>query len=357
MKAYYLVFFLMLMLSLFIEAKTDKQWRWKLFWTFLPLFIYAAIRVDYGNDYSSYEELFNHIHSYSGFELDSDLHAELGYQLLNRLIPSYRLLLVLSAFLFSFSLAVFGYNYIPKKYLWLAIIFVFLNPEKNVFGVLVGIRNGLVISTFLLSFVLIQKRKWWQFAAVIIGLSFIHTSALLFLPIAYIVGSNRQFKERETLIWIGVAIALLFFSTSQLAEYINILLNNEYIDRYQTYFEDSGHRGWLMVFASVVFLALYIIYFQTRREAQRPKDNSLIRMGILYSITMLLGSLSIRASYFYDMFLIGSAVTIFSDKKAPEWLRYAVVFLVIATSFFSMRIWMNSEWWDHGTYHSLIGSW
>lgn len=357
MKAYYLVFFLMLMMSLFIKAKTEKQWRWKLFWTFLPLFIYAAIRVDYGNDYSSYEELFNLIHSQRGFELDSELHAEIGYQLLNKVLPSYRAVLLLSAFLFSFSLAVFCYNYIPKNYLWLAIILVFLNPEKNVFGVLVGIRNGLVISAFLLSFVLIQKRKWLQFAAITVGLSFIHTSAILYLPLAYIAGSNRPFKKRETWIWIGAAIALLFFSTSQLAEYINILLNNEYLDRYQNYFEDSGHRGGLMVFACVFFIAIYIAYFQMRRESLCPKDNSLIRMGILYSITMLMGSLSIRASYFYDMFLIGSAVTIFSDKKAPEWLRYAVVLLLIATSCFSMRVWMHSEWWNHGTYHSLLGSW
>ena len=357
MIAYYFVFFLMIMISLFYKADTRIKWRWKLFWTFLPLFIYGAIRVDYGNDYSGYEDLFKYIHSHGGFKIDNDLHAEIGYQLLNWIMPTFRALLVFTSAMLCIALCLFCYNNIPQKYLWLAILLLFLNPEKNVFGTLVGMRSGLVVTSFLLGYVFIQKRKWIWFVPLTIGLSFIHTSAILYLPIAYIAGTNRQFKKREVWMWIGAAVILIFFSMSQLAEYISFLLNNEYLDRYQYYLEDSGHRGGLMVFASFIFIALYTMYFQFRRDAICPKVNSLIRMGLLYSVTMLMGSLAMRASYFYDMFLIASAVTIFSDKKTPEWLRYAVVFLLIATSYYTMRVWMNSEWWNHETYHSLLGDW
>ena len=157
MKAYYLVFFIALMVSLFYQAKTDKQWRRKLFWTFLPLFVYAAIRVDYGNDYSSYKDLFDTIHSSASFTIDRDMHAEVGYQLLNMIMPSYRSILVLNAFLLSLSLGVFCYHNVPQKYLWLAIVLIFLNPEKNIFGNLVGIRNGLVVTSFLIGFVWLQN--------------------------------------------------------------------------------------------------------------------------------------------------------------------------------------------------------
>ena len=104
-------------------------------------------------------------------------------------------------------------------------------------------------------------------------------------------------------------------------------------------------------------MVLYIFYLLSRSKYLTSNQNTLLRLGTLYSVTMLMGTLSMRASYFYDMYLIGSAVLIFSDKKAPEWLRYAVIILVLATSYYSMQIWMNSEWWNHGIYHSLLGDW
>lgn len=358
MKAYYLVFFLTLLFSLFIEAKTDKQWRWKLFWTFLPLFIYGAIRVDYGNDYSSYEELFNLIHGHSDFDLDRDLHAELGYQLLNKIIPSYRLLLVLSAFILSFSLGVFCCKNIPQKYLWLAIILIFLNPEKNVFGVLVGIRNGLVISSFILLSDYIHKRKWLPFMAFTVALSYIHTSALFYLPIAYFVGFNKPFKTKEIWIWCAALLALITVSMTDLSRAFFAFIENDIFARYETYLYEEMQRGVLIVGVSVVNIVLLLFYFSSRGYALSESENSMIRLGILYSAMFFLGSLSMRASYFYDMFYIGSIITIVNDKRAKLWLRLSIVSIAIVTSIYSMFIvWMGAPSWSHSIYHSLLGSW
>ena len=357
MKAYYFIFFITFLISLLYRAKDDKQWRWKLFWTFLPLFIYGAIRVDYGNDYPAYEELFEVIHSFDTFKVDKELHAEVGFQFLCRILPSFRLLLVLNAMLLSLSFGCFCYHNVPKKYLWLAILLIFLNPEKNIFGSLVGIRNGLVVTSFLLGFVLVQNRKLVLFTILTIMLAMIHTSALLFLPVAYLAGTSIPFKKWEILLWVGAAVALQLFSMSQLSEIAAVMIDNDIFNRYESYLEGTSHRGGLMVFASLAFMIMYIQYFIYRNHSLDAKKSSLIRMGILFNVTMLMGSLSSRASYFYDMFLIASAVSIFADREAPQWLRYSIVILVIATSLYSMQVWMNSEWWNHGVYHSLIGNW
>ena len=358
MKAYYLVFFIMFLISLLYQAKDDKQWRWKLFWTFLPLFIYGAIRLDYGNDYMAYESIYNEIHSQSLFQFDYDAHSELGFQLLNHILPSFRSLLVLSALLLALAIGVFCYHNVPRKYLWLIIIMIFLNPEKNIFGNLVGIRHGLVSTVFLLSFVWVQERKWLKFLILTIALSFIHTSAVFYLPVAYLAAQNKTFTRKELIIWIGAIVILFVFSMSQLADFFTMFTDNEVLDRYQNHFEEAGkHRGGLMVFASLLFIVLYVYYLLMRSKFIDPSTNSLIRVGLLYSMMMLMGSLSMRASYFYDMYLLASSLIIFSDKKVPEWLRYGVVALVLATSFYSMHIWMNSDWWNHAVYHSLLGSW
>ena len=172
MKVYYLLFFITLSLSILLDANSEKQWRWKLFFVFLPLFVYGAIRVDYGNDYSAYEELFNYIHSDQSFQLDSSLHAEVGYQFLNVIMPSFRCILVLNAFLLSLALGVFCYQVVPRRYLWLFIILLFLNPEKNIFGQLVALRNGLVVTSFLLCFPLLYKRRIIPFAVLTVILGY-----------------------------------------------------------------------------------------------------------------------------------------------------------------------------------------
>jgi len=358
MKAYYFVFVLTLLVSIFYEAKTDKQWQWKLFWTFLPLFIYAAIRVDYGNDYSAYEGIYNEIHTQGFFQFDYDAHSELGFQFLNRILPSFRSLLVLSAFLLALSIGVFCYHNVPRNYLWLIIIMIFLNPEKNIFGILVPIRNGLVCSIFLLGFVWFQKRKLLRVFILTIALSYIHTSAIAFLPIAYLAAQNKTFTRKELIIWIGAIVALFAFSMSQLADLFTMLTENEFLDRYQNHFDVSEkHRGWLMIFASLLFIILYVFYLLKRSKFLDANTNSLMRMGMLYSVMMLMGSLSMRASYYYDMYLLASSTIIFADKKMPEWLRFGVVSLVLATSLYSMQVWMNSDWWHHSVYHSLLGDW
>lgn len=359
MKAYYFVFIVTLLVSLLFVAKTDKQWRWKLFWTFLPLFIFGAIRVDFGLDYSAYENVFNNIHSLQSFSFDYDAHEEIGYQLLNWIMPTYRSMLVLTAFMLSLSLAVFCYHNIPRKYLWLAVILIFLNPEKNIYGMLVTMRTGLCAASFLLGFVFIQKRKWIPFFAIVIAMMFIHTSSLVFMAIAYLLGSNKPFRKSEIWIWIGAIIVLLFLSMTQLINVVAVLIDNEVMDRYEQVLGASNiHRGILQSITCLLIIILLIVYFRTNSESLTPADNSLLRMGMLFAASLLLGSLSMRAAYFYDMFFIGAVVKVASDKKANIVLRLSLVAVAIASSYYSMYyVWMGASWWDHAIYHSLLGSW
>lgn len=359
MKAYYLVFALTLLISLFYNARTDVGWKRKLFWTFLPLFVFGAIRVDFGNDYKTYESLFELYHSEGLFYFDYDAHSEIGYQLLNRIFPSFRLLLIFSSFLLSFSLAVFSYHNIPKQYLWLAVILLFLNPEKNIYGTLVAMRSGLCVSCFLLCFVLVQRRQWIPFFIITFVLSFIHTSVLLFLPIAYLVSVNKPFSTKEMWFWIGGSAVILFASMSQLFNIISSLISNDMFERYEEVLSESSlHRGFLQVVTCLIFMIFFVVYLQKRSRGITQKENSVIRMGLLFAVSLLLGSLSMRASYFYDVFFIAAVIKIYSDKKASETLRYGLLFLAIVSSYYSMfRVWMGSPWWDHAVYHSLLGNW
>ena len=361
MKVYFLVFFLTLLLSVVLPSKTDKQWRWKLFFTFLPLFVFAALRVDFGNDYENYELYFEEFHGWDSFEFDSSSHAEIGFQFLCYIMPSFRSMLVVNAFMLCLALAVFIYRNIPNKYLWLAILLVFLNPEKNIYGNLVGIRNGFVVTGFVLGSVFIQKRKLLPFVGLTVLLSTIHTAALLFMPIAYLVGRDTPISKNEIVIWIGALSVLLTFSVSGLIDMAAPIITR-YFDRYDYYLEGmEAHRGILMVMSTLVLSALVFVLYSSHKAHFTNGQNALIRLGLLYIFSAFLGSLAIRANYFYCIFFIGTVITLFANRKGNDLLGWALVILAIAMSVYSFRIWQTSTWVAgnplYSVYTSIFGAW
>ncbi|WP_455637905.1 EpsG family protein [Parabacteroides sp.] len=357
MSVYFFVFILALILNHFLHDRTPKQYRWNLFWTFLPLFIFGAIRVDFGNDYITYKATFEEINAAANFVVDNNMHEEVGYQLLNFILPSYRSILLLTSLLMCFSYGVFIYHNVPQKYVWLFLILLCLNPEKNVYGTLVGIRNGLVISGFLLSTAILQKRKIIQFVAISLLMMTIHTSAVLFLPIAYVCGINREFTRKEMLVWVGGIVFCLSLGISSLVNMaIPFIADN--FERYEVYLQSEKQRGILIVVTNLFFVVIFIVYMMKNSRILLPKQRSIMRIGLLYLCCAFLGILSLRTSNFYNLFFIASLVIIISNGSFNEFIKFILIVLAILVSCYStFLVWMGSQWWDHATYHSLWGNW
>ena len=276
-------------------------------------------------------------------------------------MPSYRSVLVLNAFLLCLSLAVYIYNNVPRKYLWLAVLLIFLNAEKNVYGNMVGIRNGLVVTGFILGASFIQNRKIIPFAILTILLSTFHTAALLFLPIAYLVGRNSSISSREILIWIIVIIALLAFSVSGLIELAAPIISHSF-DRYEYYLEEmTAHRGVLLTSASLVLILLIFTLYNSQKIILTKEQNSTVRLGLLYVVSAFLGSLAMRANYFYDIFFIGTVVILFANSKRDDLKGLSLASLAVLMSAYSLYLWHTCKWVAGNPYYtiytSIIGSW
>jgi hypothetical protein len=360
MKVYFIVIILALLISLFYEAKTDKQLRWKLFFTFLPLFIFAALRVNFGNDYNDYEIFFNEFHTDGPFIFDEDAHAEIGYQFLCYIMPSYRSILVLNAFLLCLALSVFIYRNIPQKYLWLAVLLIFLNPEKNIYGNLVGIRNGMAVIGFILGTVFIQNRKLIPFAFVTtLSLTF-HTASILYMPLAYIVGRNTKISIKEIWVWIGVISVLLAFSVSGWIQIASPIIS-QYLDRYEEYIEEmEAHRGVLLTGASLALTYLIFTLYSKEEKALSKEQRSLVRLGLLYVSSAFLGSLAMRASYFYDMFFIGTVIVLLANSNHNIKGKVLAI-LAVMMSLYYFNLWFTSPWVygnpNYFIYTSIFGAW
>lgn len=357
MIAYWLVALLTLLLNRVLPSNTQKNFIWNLIISFIPLFIYGAIRVDYGNDYSAYEYFFDIYHGIGAFVGDSDAHAEVGYQYLCYIMPSYRSILVLSSFLLSASYIYFIYKNVEPQYAWLVILLIFLMPDKNVFGSLVGIRNGLVVSSFLLTYTFIQERKFYIILPIAFLLSLIHTSALTYIPLAYLIARDSPITQKEVYIWIGSVIVIMLLSTSSIVLAMMPVIS-VVAGRYEETLADMNDtsRGLLNYGANLVMMVSFLWFAFKQNYSLTPSQKSIFRMGALYCFSGCLGVISGRMTYFFALFYVVSVVLMFSHLEyKPQIRRLLLVFVIMIACYATFYVWMGSPWWSHAVYHSLLG--
>lgn len=357
MNVYWFIGLLTIFLHKILPHDNNKNYLYNLIIAFFPLFIYGAIRVNYGNDYPAYESIFNVFHNLSTFIPDEKAHAEIGYQYLCYIMPSYRSILVLNAFILMISFVFFIHKNIPSKYAWLAIFLIFLMPEKNIFGSLVGIRNGLVVTSFILTFTFVQERKPVYLFTTALILSTIHTSAIVYLPLAYLIARNTPVTKKEIYVWILTAIILMVMSMSLLTKLL-LPIFSIVADRYEEALmkiEDSDPRGLLNYGANLIMMFIFLYFAYKKNDELLPQQNSLFRMAALYCISGCLGVISGRMTYYYAIYYIGGIVLMYSMEWNNYYLKQAMLFFVILiASYGTFIVWMGSSWWNHDTYHSLL---
>lgn len=357
MKAYWLIAFITLLLHKIIPTRTKSEYLHNLIIAFIPFFIYGAIRVDYGNDYLAYEMFFDICHDSPTFIPDHEAHAEVGFQLLCYIMPSFRSILVLNALILTAAFVVFIYKNVPSNYAWLAIFLLFLMPEKNVFGSLVGIRNGLVVSSFILTFTFVQQRKPIHLAITALLLSTIHTSAIIYLPLAYVISRNTPISKKEVYIWLVSGVILMLTSASTIINFLSPIFSiiaNRYEEQLM---EMEGISRGLLNYSANLIMMFSFVYFAYKHSAELlPEQRSLLRMAALYCVSGCLGAISGRMTYYYAIYYIGSVVLMFSFKWRQNILRIIMLLFVIAIAYYAtFVVWMNSPYFVHDTYHCLIG--
>lgn len=342
MIVYFIVFIVTLLLSYFLPARNDKEFKWKLVIMFIPLFLFGALRVNMGNDYPVYEFYFEEFHGGVKFSFDETSHSEIGYQFLCYIMPSFRSILVLNTFLLCLAFGMFIYRNVPKQYIWVAVLIIFFNVDKNIYGSMVGLRNGFAVITFLLGSVFIQERRWLPFALItVVAMSF-HTSAVFFLPVAYIIGRRTEITKMEITIWVIVLAVLGLMSSVGLLNAVTpFLLSN--FDRYEAYIEDfSGHKGIMMVITTLILFYLIFTLFYANRKVLTPNQNSLIRLGLLYVASMYMGTISMRAGYFYNVFFAGTVATFLHFGSKQNNLSKILCVVAIIMSMYSMYLWTHA---------------
>ncbi|HEY0973770.1 MAG TPA: EpsG family protein [Solimonas sp.] len=288
------------------------------------LVLFAGSRFEVGCDYHGYALRFQSLDmQLSGLEMlgvgEGGFHAlslalkSMGY--------SYSALLFACALIYLACLLRFT-RVLDRPLSFLALMFPVLIVQLGMSGV----RQALAVGFLMLGFAAFVRRKRLAMAAwVLVAMQF-HTSAVIFLPLVYLIG--REISIRRMVLALAVIGPVAGWL---LGERIEV-----YSDRYieQIYGENSSSGAWLRY----VLVVIPFILFEWKRAQFKqvyPQLYSLLRVFALITFTMALvgmvSSVALHRLTFYVMpvsiiafVCLGQVVEGARSRRTVKWLPFLV---------------------------------
>jgi len=354
MVVYFIVLFLTLILQGVVKSNSPKTYKRRIIITLLPLFLFGALRVGEG-DYITYKNTFDFIHMTSDLSNVND-HYEKGFVVLCKYMPSFRVLIILVSFLMCLGYGTLIYRYVPQKYLWIAIVLMFLSANNSIYFILQTMRNGLAVSLLMLAIPLIKRNVKCLILYSLIGFiawSF-HTSALFAFSLAFIVGiKTSPFSKKELFVWLGIVVFFLLSSAAGLLTLIEPFVG-EYFDRYDPVIRElnkaTGHSAILMNLGALI-LTIPVLSFLRNDKFDFDKLK-LFRLFLLYCLSFFLGVLNTRVTQYFCPYMFMAVPIMVKMCKPIE--MYAYVAFIVGFISYAMYLWTQSEWFTHMVYHSVF---
>ncbi|GEM_PF-916064 len=136
-----------------------------------------------------------------------------------------------------------------------------------------GLRQGVAVAVLFLAFGFIYYRKFWAFLACVAVACSFHISAVMALPVYFIVPRRNDFRY-NALILLGVILATLFFS-----EFVT--LAGRLNERYLGYGVSVGRGAGLAYQATTVALGVFFVAFRRGVREHRTLYDMLLNLYML----------------------------------------------------------------------------
>lgn len=325
----------------------SKTFRFLLIFT--PIFIFLALRYNYGNDFPGYLATFKEIASLYEMDYDPDhWHDEVGWLFLNRLfsrIGFFPMIAVL-AFFNCYIYARFISRYVPGHYYWLAVFFYLFNPE-NMLIQSSAMRQAVAISFFILATESVIKKNLIGYFVAVGLASLFHTSALLLIPVYFIGVANISIRKRSIPIFLTAYISLFFFSE----EIVSIMLSSlisEGGGQFERYVIYDG-KGTVGSGVGLLFHGLYLILLLYFYEKQSNAGKFFFKMSIssIYLVPFSVEVLMLaRIGYYFSVFSIIS-IPLIAVQIEKQLLRICFVVLHILYALWAYFQFFQNPIWKH----------
>lgn len=364
---FYFIFFSLLVLVLIPWNDSYVQYNRNTFkWVMFILFVVTSVRYNNGIDYSSYEAIYNNIHSMPNFfdleiekyrlsdEMLSNsiqtVYMEKGWVLLNKIVPSFKLLIAILSGLLIWSAYKIISIYVNPRYFGFA-LFIMLFSQSYYLIAISGIRQFLAVSLGILSLKYINIRNFYKFAVCIFVAWTMHKSAIVLFPLYLINYIESGIFSKKVLIFLFF-IFIIYLVPTTLPHVIPFLYNafpvfQSELMAFSLYssVESWGFKPFYILF---LFSNLYFLLSTVNKVSIECKN-----VYVLAFIFLIVSGLSLYMSvlqrvtyYFIPFFMVACAncVTYLNKNMGVLLILLNVVYFLKEFFMFFTLEWVQRGW-------------
>ena len=330
-----------------LSLKVNKDVAY-LFCIFSVFFVLLAFRdVSVGNDTQNYADLYDTI--VNGY-LKEDTRYEVGYILYNKVLgvfsSSYRLLLIVSAFIVVCSFASIIRKFSNK--IWLSVLLLFLLSYFDISANL--LRQAIAMAILLCAFDILLKKRSALFVIYVLFASTFHLMSLVF--VVAIIVPYVNLTKTSLLILLLVLMGAYFLSDYL----VNYIFNN--IALYSSYENSEYVLGGIKIASILNSLIFALVLIFSLFKYQDLKDDLVTRSAFwMVAIGEILLLLSLgfnqigRVSKMFTIFaiiLIPNVLSIIKRKSGKLYIILCILWIIFLTIQYLLIVKYRSNW--HGIY-------
>ena len=324
----------------------------------LILLYMAAFRDWIGYDWNNYLRIFHAFHRWEEqtfFDRLFFVEIEVGFALLNIIIPRFRILIFVIA-IFSVPTKLWAINkYSEARFISLLMYFagVFLAYDMGI------IRQAISISLLLIGLQFVRDRHFFRFLLMILLGSLFHITTIIFIPLYFI--HYIKFSRVKIYVVTALVLALYFVDLSRLLVLFLNLLPLDFITQRLEYYLDYETSLLMSLAKRVVVLIIFVEFY----ERYNIKDKmsriflnsyilSILIMAVFSSIPTL-GARGVMGLYFLQVFIFAKIFAV-SDKL---YLKLGLFVIIIAFSIDTMTSIItegNATYQPYTPFRSFIGT-
>ena len=334
------------LIAVFFAYLTKYKVEFGLKASFIAIFIFLALRYDFGSDYQNYYNGFININKYSSINyFNESIQFEIGWIFLCRLFGPFGFFSLI-VFLAAFNCLVYYYfikKYVPVNYYWLAVFIYVFNSEYMLIHAS-AMRQSIAIAIFLISIQYIYKKDILRYL-ICIGIAWLfHSSAIILIPLFVLGIWNWEIDKNKSIVIFLIFIGLFIYTTAFLPVINEVV--NVYFEKYEGYQEQAElSTGIGLIILSCLFI--FVLYY----SQDQKKQTTLLSKIFLISFLLLPVSQSIMYLARINMYFSPASIAVFPliliKIKKPVIKILFTTFLIVFTlygfiSFFDSEIYKSS---------------
>lgn len=302
-----------------------------IFIALVSLIVVSGFRYKSGTDYSTYIEIYSQTPTVVLSE-----QSEWGFFLINQIlydISSNPQIMFLGIALITNILMVYGILRYSTKFELSMYLYITTFCYYSTFN---GMRQWLASAILFVGFKYIKERDLFKYLICVFIAYTFHNSALVMIPMYFIV--NRRFESKETLIIVAIFVFSYIFFNGFLETLFTFLQGTKY-EHYQEGIEAwQEGAGMIRVVVYVVPLIATIILKKYMNERSTKDLDILLNLCLMSVLFMLLGTrhvFFVRMNLFFDIYyvLLLPRLTDLEDKNLNRFMYYSIVMFYFAFSY------------------------